>query len=39
VFRNIGLNVTEEDSNLILHLPKNEADIDNALTILRLRNT
>ena len=47
ILRNIGLNITEnntennteDDSNLILHLPKNEVNINNALTILRLRNT
>lgn len=43
VFRNIGLDITEDntrdDLKLILHLPKNEVDINNALTILRLRNT
>lgn len=43
ILRNIGLSITEnnteDDSTLILHLPKNEVDINNALTILRLRNT
>ena len=43
ILRNIGLNITEnnteDDSNLILHLPKNEVDINNILTILRLKNT
>lgn len=43
ILRNIGLNITEnnteDDSTLILHLPKNEVDINNALTILKLRNT